>query len=340
MLKDIKEELLKNPDAIVELLETFGFAHINLRSKEIRLARDEMGGQNIRIRLENNEYLTVNDYVRNVRKDIFSYIIEEKHTTFRDVLQTTKKILNLGDDWSPRRYLIFGGIYNHIRKEAEIFIKTYTENILKQYTSNGSLRWLKDGISLKTQKKFGICYDDESQRIVLPIRNQYGDIIGAKGRINRVPEEDEAKYLYLVPCLASSTLFGYCENYQNLVGEDVYIFESEKSVMQLDTIGYHNGVALMSNNLSETQAKLILALNPKRVIFMLDNGLDLSITKRNADLLKSLCVMKEIEIYYWNWLDSLDTNDKDSSTDYGKEVFEYILENEIENIDRLETTQN
>lgn len=339
MLKDIKEELLKNPDAIVSLLETFGFAHINLRNKEIRLARDEDGGQNIRIRLKNNEYLSVTDYVRNIRKDIFSYIIEEKNTTFRDVLKTTKKILNLGDDWSPRRYMLFGGIYNNIRKESEIYVRTYPDNVIEQYVQNGNSRWLNDGISLNTQMKFNVGYDDESQRIVLPIRNQYGDIIGIKGRVNGEPQENEAKYLYLIPCLASSTLYGYCENYQNLVGEDVYIFESEKSIMQLDTMGYHNGVALMSNSLSETQAKLLLALNPKRIIFMLDNGLDLNVTKRNADILKSFCAMRELEIFYWDWTESIDTNDKDSATDFGKEIFDYILESEIKPIEEI-TIQN
>ena len=335
MIVDLKIELLKNPDAIVKLLEKFDFAHINLRNKEIRFARDFDGGQNIQIRLENNEYLVVSDYVRNVRKDIFSYIIEEKHVTYRDVLQAAKQILNLGDDWSPRKNLLFGGIYNNIRKESEIYVKTYSDDILYQYDMCGNIEWINDGISIETQMKFNVGYDDNSQRIIFPIRNQYGSIIGVKGRANYELGEDEAKYLYLIPCLASSTLYGYSENYKDLVCEDVYIFESEKSVMQLDSIGYHNGVALMSNNLSTTQAKLLLSLNPKRIIFMLDNGLQLDITKRNADVLKSVCSMREINIYYWDWRESLDTCDKDSSTDFGKDVFEYIIKNEIKPIEEI-----
>ena len=340
MLSDLKQELLKQPDAIVELLEAFDFAHIKTSSREIRFARNEQGGRNIRIRLDNNEYLSVVDYARNIRKDIFSYIIEEKNTTFRDVLQITKKILNLGDDWSPRRYYLFGGIYNNIRKETEVYIKTYPESILDQYDKYGNLRWLKDGISLETQMKFNVCYDCDSQRIVFPIRNQYSEIIAIKGRINSEPQKDDAKYLYLVPGLVSNTLYGYSENYKDLVGSTVYIFESEKSVLQLDSMGYHNGVALMSNSLSEAQAKMILALDPERIVFMLDNGLDLNITKRNIDVLKSVCAMREIKICYWNWQESLDTGDKDSSTDYGREVFEYIIENEIEDASELATIQN
>jgi hypothetical protein len=111
VLAEIKAELLKNSDAIVALLESFDFAHIKPSRKEIRLARDERGGQNISIKLENNENIFVSDFARGVSKDIFSYIIQEKDVTFKDVIQTTKKILGLGDDWRPQqKRSLFGGI--------------------------------------------------------------------------------------------------------------------------------------------------------------------------------------------------------------------------------------
>lgn len=339
LIQDIKAELLKNPDKIVELLEHFGFEHINLRQKEIRFARDSDGGQNISIRLEKNEYCSVVDFVHGTHYDIFSYIIKEKNATFREVLLETKNILGLEYNWKPKKKTcLFGGIYSNLGKpKEEVEVKTYPDSIMDQYDRIGNLRWLRDGISLETQQKFGVSYCDVSQRICLPIRNQYGDVIGVKSRVNGEPTESNPKYLYSIPCLASSTLFGYSDNYNAMYDGTVLIFEAEKSVLQLDSMGYHNAVALMSNSLSEMQAKLLLALNPKKVIFMLDNGLDLSVTKRNADMLKSVCVMKEIEICFWDWRDSLDTDDCDSPTDNGKEIFEYILENEIKNIEELES---
>ena len=36
--------------------------------------------------------------------------------------------------------------------------------------------------------------------------------------------------------------------------------------------------------------------------------------------------MREIKIFYWDWKESIDTGDKDSATDFGKEIFDYILE--------------
>ena len=341
MISDIKAELLKNPDKIIELLEHFEFAHITTRhtsnGPELRFARNEDGGQNIRIKLENNEYLTTRDFVKNIKADLFSFVAQEKGISFRDVLRYTKSLLNLSDDWRPRKRELFGGIYSRIsRKDAEIYAKTYPEEIMDNYVKIGNVRWLKDGISLATQKKFDVAYDDSTQRICLPIRNQYGEIVCVKGRLNDEPTDENPKYLYVQPGLASTTLYGFSENYTNLYEDTVLIGESEKFVLQLDTMGYHNGVALMSNSLSTSQAKMILSLNPKRVVFMLDNGLDLSITKQNAEMLKSFCTMREISIEFWDWRGSLDTEDKDSPTDHGKEIFDYILENEIYDIKELE----
>ena len=92
MLSEIKKELLRKPDAIIELLESFDFAHIKPSSKDIRFARNEQGGKNISIRLKDNEHAYVNDFARGISKDIFSYIIQEKNVTFRDVIQKTKQI--------------------------------------------------------------------------------------------------------------------------------------------------------------------------------------------------------------------------------------------------------
>ena len=148
MLSEIKTELLKKPESIMELLEYFDFAHIRPSTKEIRFARDDRAGQNIRIRLENNEYLVVNDYSRGVRLDIFSYISQEKNTTFREVLHQTKLILGLDDNWHPQqRQSLFGGIYDNLtRPNREIQLKIYDESILDQYENYGNKMFLTDKI--------------------------------------------------------------------------------------------------------------------------------------------------------------------------------------------------
>jgi len=129
----------------------------------------------------------------------------------------------------------------------------------------------------------------------------------------------------LIPCRMSNVLYGYSENYSNMYGKTVMIFESEKSVLQCASYGYNNAVALGSNNLSEQQAKLILQLNPEHVIFMLDNNLPLENTKRNIDMLRSVCTMRSLHISYFDWEECLDLGEKCSPSDDGKEKLDDIL---------------
>lgn len=307
MIQELKKQLLENPENICTLLEEFDFAHITLKRNEIRFARNSDGGHNIRIRL-NDEYLNVTDYVNSIHTDIISYIIKEKHTDFRSVLSAIKRILNLSDDWRPQsRRLIFGGVYEHIIHRADSPPKTYDESILDDYLKVPNVRFQHDHISLETQMEFGISYDVNTDRIVIPIRDQHGSLMGLKGRRNyETDNEDDPKYLYLVPCQMSKTLFGYSTNYSSMYGSTIMVFESEKSVLQCASYGYHNAVALGSNSLSEYQAKMILSLNPQKVIFMLDSDLPLNNTKRNIDMLRSVATMRDLQISYFDWTECLD----------------------------------
>ena len=337
MIQELKKQLLENPENICTLLEEFDFAHITLKRNEIRFARNSDGGPNIRIRL-NDEYLNVTDYVNSIHTDIISYIIKEKHTDFRSVLSAIKRILNLSDDWRPQsRHLIFGGVYEHIIHRTDSSPKTYDESILDEYLKVPNERFQRDNISLEAQMKFGIGYDVGTDRITIPIRDQHGSLMGIKGRRNyETDNEEDPKYLYLVPCQMSKTLFGYSTNYSSMYGRTVMIFESEKSVIQCASYGYHNAVALGSNSLSEYQAKMILSLNPQKVIFMLDSDLPLENTKRNIDMLRSVAIMRDLQINYFDWTECLELPAKASPSDEGKEVFEYILAENIKDESYLE----
>ena len=262
MLNKIKEQLIEQPEKLVDLLENFGFERINHRGSEIRFARDWQGGSNISIRLKNNPYCCVSDWSRGVSTDIISYIIQEKSVEFREVLQAAKKILNLSDDWRPQqKRVLFGGIYEGLScQNREIKLKTYDESVLNNYEQIGNLRFLRDGISIDAQKFFDIRFSVEDNAIILPLHNEVGDLIGAKARINGDPQEGESKYYYPVPTQVSQTLYGYDANYQYLYGNDIIVAESEKAVAQAYTFGVRNIVGIGSSAVSEKQSKLLLQL--------------------------------------------------------------------------------
>lgn len=331
MLSEIKKELLKDTDKIVELLEHFDFAHIRPTGKEIRFARDYHGGKNISIRLESNDNLFVNDFARGVSKDIFAYIVSEKNVTFRDVLQTTRNILGLGNDWRPqRRVSLFGGIYANISKQnKEVRLKTYPESVLDKYERVGNLRFLRDGISLEAQKFWDIRFSFEDNAIILPLHNEVGDLVGAKARLNDKPQDGVSKYYYTIPTQVSQILYGYNKNYNYLYGNDVIVVESEKAVMQAYTFGVRNIVGLGSSSVSEKQSTMLLQLQPRRIILALDEGLDFEQIQRNADVIKKNCSMFETEIWYWDADQDLDIDSKSSPTDMGKAKFKEIMEEQL-----------
>lgn len=339
MFESIKEKLLEQPESIEHILDTFGFDKIKRNHREIRAAFEPgMNPTAIVIRLQDNENLFVKDWERNISLDLINYLIKSKDIPFKDVMNAIKQELHLDSIYNYKKKVgLFGGIYNNIsRSNGEISVTTYPEEILEQYGNTPNLLWLDDGISLSTQRKWSIGYDVLSQRITMPIRTSTGEIMAIKGRLNGEPEEFEPKYLYIINGPMSQTLFGYAENYSSLYENEILIVESEKSVLKLDSWGYNNVVALGSNSLSATQCKLLMSLNPKCITFLLDKSLPLENTMRNAELLKTFCTMKQLRIKYWNWEDNLTLDEKAAPCDDTKEEFEYIINNEIEDIDVLE----
>lgn len=339
MFEQVKERLLEQPESIEHILDTFGFARIRRNHREIRCAFEEgMNPTAVVIRLQDNENLFVKDWERNISLDFINYLIKSKDIPFKDVMNVIKQELHLDSIYNYKRKSgLFGGLYDKIgRSNSEIEVTTYPEEILEQYGNTPNTLWLKDEISLSTQRKWGIGYDVVSQRITMPIRTPSGEVMAIKGRLNGTPEEFEPKYLYIINGPMSQTLFGYSENYSSLYEGEILVVESEKSVLKMDSWGYNNVVALGSNSLSTAQAKLIMSLNPKRVTFLLDKSLALKNTKRNADLLKTFCTMRQLEIRYWNWENNITLEDKAAPCDDTKAEFEYILKNEIEPIENLE----
>lgn len=338
MFEEVKSKLLEQPESIEHILDTFGFDKIRRNHREIRCAFETgMNPTAVVIRLQDNENLFVKDYERNISYDFINYIIKSKNIPFKDVMNVIKQELHLDSIYNYKRKRgLFGGIYSNIgRNNGDILVTTYPEEILEQYGNTPNTLWLRDDISLSTQRKWGIGFDTMSQRITMPIRTSTGEVMAVKGRLNGEPSEFEPKYLYIVNGPMSQTLFGYSENYSSLYEGEILVVESEKSVLKLDSWGYNNVVALGSNSLSTTQAKLLMSLNPKRVTFMLDKSLPLENTKKNAELLKTFCTMRQLEIKYWDWTDNLTLDDKAAPCDDTQEEFEYILHNEIMDIKEL-----
>ncbi len=329
MLKEVKKDLIDKPNLICNILKSFGFHSVTLRTNEIRCGRCETGNRNsISIRLINNENLFVNDYAHAVSMDLISYIINEKKATFKDVMQVIKNELKIDNYYIyEQKKEIFGGFFANIKQKTISLNNVIPEHILNRYCKLASKRFLNDNISISSQMKFGICYDPASQRIVIPIRDIYGQLVGVKGRCNSEVSEYDSKYIYIEPCMVSSTLYGYSENYGSLSNR-IVVGESEKCVMQADTMGYNNFLAIGSSSISEYQAKCLVSLMPKEIVFMFDKGLSLEIIKKNIDVVKKYSKHFSISLAYWN-SEQEDIPDKANLCDLGRERLEQGLKTEL-----------
>lgn len=333
MLKEIKKELLDNPEKLKDLLEHFNFYNVHIHQSYISFGRaQDTSKKSIVVRLEKNDYLYVTDYARNISKDLFSYISEQRLVDFKDIIGVVRNILGV-DDFSlfNESHGIFGGFYEKIRKRSEYSVRTYDESILDKYIPLANKRFVNDNISIAAQQFFGVRYDVESQGIVIPIHNQIGELIGAKVRCNYEVQDGEMKYYYLIPCQASQTLYGYSQNYNYLTNNIIYIYEAEKSVMQCFSYGIRNCVALGSGSISRKQVRMLLELNPKKIIFMHDVGYDLENILRNINMVKNYSRFSEVELGYWDFFDRLYDN-KVSASDLGKKELLRIMDTEIKMI--------
>lgn len=334
MFKELKTMLLDKVDCIADLLEFYGFEGIQLKQREIRFKRDVEGGLNISIKLEGNESLIVHDFARGFSTDIFAYIVKEKNQNLGSVLQKVKELLKLEDNWAPqKRKELFDGIYNRIARKTsqDELLPEYPKEVLAEYQPLCNRRFQRDGISFQTQRVFGVGFDLCTQRITIPLYDELGRLIGVKGRINQSDlDEFTPKYLYLKECQASKYLYGYFQNYQFLFGNEVVIGESEKMVMQAYSFGVKNVVGLGSNNLSQKQARLLLQLNPTKIIFALDEGLELAQTERNFRVLQTVMGFNQVEVYYWDYNKNPSLKGtKSSPTDMGEEMYEEIMKNQL-----------
>ena len=333
MLKEIKKELLDDPEKLKELLEYFNFYNVHIHQSYISFGRaQDTSKKSIVVRLEKNDYLYVTDYARNISKDLFSYISEQRLVDFKDIIGVVRNILGV-DDFSlfNESRGIFGGFYEKIRKRSEYSVRTYDESVLDKYIPLANKRFVDDNISITAQQFFGIRYDVESQGIVIPIHNQIGELIGAKVRCNYEVQDGEMKYYYLIPCQASQTLYGYSQNYNYLTNNIIYIYEAEKSIMQCFSYGIRNCVALGSGSISRKQVRMLLELNPKKIIFMHDVGYDLENILRNINMVKNYSRFSEVELGYWDFFDRLYDN-KVSASDLGKKELLRIMDTEIKMI--------
>lgn len=324
----LKNYLSENPDEIIKILELTDFHSISFfeGKNEIRCAYYE-GGNPTSVSI-NCETLQCYVFSRGVGGDLFYLIGLHNNWSLNQTINFILKALNIKDIQNIQLPYIFNGIYKkikHIQKQED---KILSYALLDKYITHPNIRFLRDNISLSTQYKFNIRYDPITERIVVPWFNPKGELVGITGRYNFNEIGKNPKWKALVNFSKGNYMYGMYENFEGIKeSEYVIIGESEKFVMQLDSYGYHNALALGNCTITDRQARLIKSLPVKKIIIALDEGVNIEHILTQCDKLKGGIFNnnKEIWCIYDNNNEILKKGSKSSPTDFGKENFEILL---------------
>ncbi len=118
---------------------------------------------------------------------------------------------------------------------------------------------LDRGFEFATLNEWDIGYCEETNRVVIPVRDVEGDLIGFKGRAWR--DEHKPKYLVLSPhgmdrYHVALNVFGLDAALLNQERE-LIVCEGELNAIALWQMGYYNAVAVNGSNFSDRQAFLL-----------------------------------------------------------------------------------
>lgn len=183
--------------------------------------------------------------------------------------------------------------------------------------------WLDEGISLESMKKYGVKYDQFSNRIVFPIRDMTGRIINVSGRTLDPDYKRKGlrKYTYFQGFGGGlNTFYGYYENQKEIKDKgEIILFEGAKSVLKADAWGAYNTSAVLTSHLSQFQMEQLIKLGVD-VVVGFDEGVDIPADKKIRKLIPYTRVY-----YMFDFNRLLDS--KDAPVDKGYDVFMELYKN-------------
>lgn len=329
----LKEHILEN-NFIPTILEELGCHHIRKKDGYFQCANPD--GDNVTaVCVYENTNLTTINYTRdisngkNIHTDLISLVEFYKNETFPYAVKWICDVLDIDyysnlDEDLPKSLQLTKMLVEmqsvDTESETEKPLKPIPEKILSYFKPYVNDMFDEDGVSYETQAEFEIGYDEFTNRITIPIRDDLGNLVGVKARYfyRQVPE-DEQKFMYIEKCARSQILYGLYKTI-NFVkkAQRVFVTEAEKGVQQLYDKGYFEAVATGGSKISKSQIDKLTRLCVP-IIFVFDKD----ITKEELDDIASRFI-DGTEVYAL--IDTIGIlNEKESPTD-NISKFEQLLE--------------
>lgn len=329
----LKEHILEN-NFIPTILEELGCHHIRKKDGYFQCANPD-GDNTTAVCVYENTNLTTINYTRdisngkNIHTDLISLVEFYKNESFPYAVKWICDVLDIDyysnlDEDLPKSLQLTKMLVEmqsvDTDAETEKPLKPIPEKILSYFEPYVNDMFCEDGVGYDTQVEFEIGYDEFTNRITIPIRDDLGNLVGVKARYfyRQVPE-DEQKFMYIEKCARSQILYGLYKTINFIKkAQRVFVVEAEKGVQQLYDKGYFEAVATGGSKISKSQIDKLTRLCVP-IIFVFDKD----ITKEELDDIASRFI-DGTEVYAL--IDTIGIlNEKESPTD-DISKFEQLLE--------------
>ena len=181
---------------------------------------------------------------------------------YQDIYEVVRDCSNFQgvEGFVVERYKSLRDHYEVKRKEKTL--PEYPAHVLDCFIHSYPQEWLDDGITKETMDRFNISYSISQNKIIIPHYDLLGRLVGIRGRaLNEWEVENIGKYApiqiegvwYKHPL--SMNLYGLDKTFMDVRRNGIcYLFESEKSVLQMNGFSMPNcSAAVCGSNFNKYQ---------------------------------------------------------------------------------------
>jgi hypothetical protein len=229
---------------------------------------------------------------------------------------------------------------NYSLKKNRHELPIYSENIMDCFIKYYPIEWLNDGITKEAMDKFNIRFSPSQNKIIIPHYDVGGRLIGIRGRaLNQEDIDTWGKYMpvqiegkwYSHPL--SLNLYGLNKTKENIKATGIaYLFEAEKSVLQMDSFSIPNCAAAVCGSKLNKYALdiLVRTCHPQEIVVCFDQEELSKYEETYFDKLLNMCLKYQNYAQFSFIYDKENLLElKDSPTDKGEEIFLKLLKKRV-----------
>lgn len=339
-VNELKEYIYENKK-IEYILTEIGCHSIKYHSnKEFYSCGNFNGDNQGAINVKNNIYLSVVNYTRTKEfgenSDLITLVQYNKNMSFIEAIKYLHRVLDLPFEFKKREekpqkkfdpLSVFKRVLRCNRRIINVDdIQVLEDKLLNDFIPMLHISWVKQGITERTRKKFGLAYSYKYKRVVIPMKYwATGELLGFNQRtvVENYKEFGIKKY-FLTPTYPKQlNLYGLYENYDSIQKAGyVVVAESEKSVLKRDSLGDGTVVALSGKTISDEQVRILIGLNVE-IVIALDNDVDVSEIRHMCEKFKNIRRVSYIK----DFMGILDN--KDAPMDARNKDYQFLFDNRI-----------